>query len=271
MLDITTNTWLDILDFPIDGRIKKPRKTGLTMVIDKGLGINQFKDLLEVAAPYIDFIKLGFGTSVFYPQNILEEKIKLASTYNVHIFPGGTFFEVAVLQSRLDFYLQKSKDLGYTFIEISDGTIQLSRPLRLAALRQAKALGFGVITEVGKKNPKDELSEEHIISQIRSDQKAGADYVIIEGRESGKEVVIYDERGSIKKDSLDNIIENIDLDNIIWEAPQKAQQQSLIMRFGPNVNLGNIQPNDILALEALRVGLRGDTLRTAMVPPAEVG
>ncbi|MDN5345388.1 MAG: phosphosulfolactate synthase, partial [Clostridia bacterium] len=226
----------------------------------------EFKDLLEVAAPYIDFIKLGFGTSVFYPAAILREKIRLAISYNVDIFPGGTFFEVAVLQGRLNLYLQTARELGYTFIEISDGTIDLSRTLRLAAVRQARGTGFGVITEVGKKDPRDALGETFILNQIGSDLEAGADYIIVEGRESGQGVVIYDSRGAIKEDTLEGMLAGLPgLERIIWEAPQKQQQQALIMRLGPNVNLGNVQPGDVLALEALRVGLRGDTLRATLV------
>ncbi|GAF25887.1 uncharacterized conserved protein [Moorella thermoacetica Y72] len=260
------SAWRDVLEFPIGGRQQKPRRTGKTMVIDKGLGLTEFKDLLEVAAPYIDFIKLGFGTSVFYPADILREKIRLARSHAVDIFPGGTFFEVAVLQGRLSLYLQTARELGYTFIEISDGTIDLSRTLRYAALRQARAAGFGVITEVGKKDPRDALSDTHILSQIAMDLEAGADYVIVEGRESGQGVVIYDSRGAVKEDTLAYLIEGIgDLDRIIWEAPQKQQQQTLIINLGANVNLGNVQPGDVLALEALRVGLRGDTLRTTLV------
>lgn len=265
MLDKFSGGWRGVVDFPISDREQKPRKYGLTMIIDKGLGLNAFKDLLEMAAPYIDFIKLGFGTSIFYPVAVLREKIRLAKSYNVNIFPGGTFFEVAVLQGRLNLYLQTARELGYTFIEISDGTIDLSRTLRLTAVRQARGEGFGVITEVGKKDPRDALSEAHIISQIAIDMETGADYVIIEGRESGRGVVIYDGQGDVIEDTLANIFAGIrHLERVIWEAPQKQQQQALIMNMGANVNLGNIQPGDILALEALRVGLRGDTLRTTL-------
>ncbi len=270
MADKYAGAWRGVLDFPISGRQQKPRKIGLSMVIDKGLGLTEFKDLLEVAAPYIDFIKLGFGTSVFYPAAILKEKIRLAREYKVDIFPGGTFFEVAVLQGRLNLYLQTARELGYTFIEISDGTIDLSRTLRLTAIRQARTEGFGIITEVGKKDPRDALSEGQILNQIAVDLDTGADYVIIEGRESGQGVVIYDNNGKIKEDTLANMLSGIsNLGQIIWEAPLKQQQQSLIISLGPNVNLGNIQAGDILALEALRVGLRGDTLRTTL-PAVEV-
>jgi len=262
---LAKNTWQGVLEFPIGGRQQKPRQKGLTMIIDKGLGLTDFKELLEVAAPYIDFIKLGFGTSVFYPAAILREKIRLARAARVDIFPGGTFFEVAVLQGRLNLYLQTASELGYTFIEISDGTIDLSRTVRLAAIRQARAAGFGVITEAGKKDPRDAVSEALILDQIACDRQAGADYVIVEGRESGQGVVIYDGRGALKEDVLGNMLAGIEeQERIIWEAPQKQQQQSLIMHLGTNVNLGNVQPGDILALEALRVGLRGDTLRATL-------
>ncbi|WP_258360668.1 phosphosulfolactate synthase [Moorella sulfitireducens (nom. illeg.)] len=265
MLPKGNTTWQGVIEFPIGGRQQKPRQAGMTMVIDKGLGLTEFKDLLEVAAPYIDFIKLGFGTSVFYPADILREKIRLARSYSVDIFPGGTFFEVAVLQGRLGLYLQTARELGYTFIEISDGTIDMGRSVRMVAVRQARSAGFGVITEVGKKDPREALSEAHLLNQIAGDQEAGADYVIVEGRESGNGVVLYDSHGSVKEDLLERLLAGIkNPARIIWEAPQKQQQLALIMRLGPNVNLGNIQPWDVLALEALRVGLRGDTLKTAM-------
>lgn len=257
--------WTDILDFPLTGRNTKPRDKGVTMVIDKGLGLTETRELLEMAADYIDFIKLGFGTSALYAGNILREKIKLVKSYGVDIYPGGTFFEVAVSQGKLDAYLHKSKELGYTFIEVSDGTIEMSPELRAECIARAQKLGFKVISEVGKKDARDSVASTQIHKQIRADLEQGVYKVIVEGRESGKGVVIYDEHGLIKEQELEEMLKIIpDLDCILWEAPLKNQQQELIMRFGPNVNLGNVAPGDILAVEALRVGLRGDTLRAAL-------
>ncbi|MDN5348458.1 MAG: phosphosulfolactate synthase [Clostridia bacterium] len=259
------SAWQGVLDFPLSGRKQKPRRTGLTMVIDKGLGLTEMRDLLEMAAPYIDFIKLGFGTSVFYPAKILAEKIRLVKSYGVDIFPGGTFLEVSLFQGKLDLYLQKAAELGYTFIEVSDGTIPLTPEERLMAIRKAQDFGFQVIAEVGKKDPRDRLDNSLILEQIKQDLNAGVYKVIVEGRESGRGVVIYAGDGSVLEKDLEELACGVPcLDDIIWEAPLKNQQQELILRFGPNVNLGNIHPADVLALEALRVGLRGDTLRSVI-------
>jgi phosphosulfolactate synthase len=259
------NNWNEILEFPLAGRTCKPRDTGLTMVIDKGLGLIETKELLEMAAGHIDFIKLGFGTSALYSNHILREKIKLVKSYGVDIYPGGTFLEVAVSQGKLDAYLQKSKELGYTFMEVSDGTIDMSPELRAECISKAQRWGFKVISEVGKKDARDTVASTQIHKQIKADLEQGVYKVIVEGRESGKGVVIYDQDGLIKEQELEEMLKIIpSLDCILWEAPLKNQQQELIMRFGSNVNLGNVAPGDILAVEALRVGLRGDTLRVAL-------
>jgi phosphosulfolactate synthase len=259
------NNWNEILEFPLAGRTCKPRDTGLTMVIDKGLGLIETKELLEMAAGHIDFIKLGFGTSALYSNHILREKIKLVKSYGVDIYPGGTFLEVAVSQGKLDAYLQKSKELGYTFMEVSDGTIDMSPELRAECISKAQRWGFRVISEVGKKDARDSVASTQIHKQIKADLEQGVYKVIVEGRESGKGVVIYDQDGLIKEQELEEMLKIIpSLDCILWEAPLKNQQQELIMRFGSNVNLGNVAPGDILAVEALRVGLRGDTLRVAL-------
>lgn len=258
--------WDGIVDFPLAERSKKPRDTGLTMVIDKGLGLTELTDLLETAGHYIDFIKLGFGTSALYTGDLLQRKINLVRTMGIDIYPGGTFLEVAVLQGKLNNYLQKAKILGYSCIEVSDGTINMSQQVRKGAIQAALDLGFKVLSEVGKKDERDELSNTAILEQINLDIEYGAYKVIVEGRESGKGVVIYDQKGKIKKDELENIIKSVpNMEKLIWEAPHKNQQQELIMRMGSNVNFGNIHPSDILALEALRVGLRGDTLRNYLI------
>lgn len=258
-------TWFDIISSPVAGRTQKPRRVGLTMVMDKGLGLGQTAELLELAAPYIDFIKLGFGTSVLYSPSLLREKIRLAREAGVHIYPGGTFLEIAVVQNRLEQYLEKVVRLGYTYVEVSDGTISLSRADRSYAIRRAKSLGLGVLAEVGKKDVRDQISLQQIREQVLADLADGAEKVIVEGRESGQGVVIYDRNGMVRIEELERLIDGLPvLDRLIWEAPQKHQQQELILRFGPNVNLGNVPPGEVLALEALRRGLRGDTLRAAL-------
>lgn len=259
----SANIWLDMLYFPLGGRVKKPRNQGLTMVIDKGLGLGETRDLLSIAGDYIDFIKLGFGTSALYDQALLEEKIHLAKNYSVDIYPGGTFLEVAVLQDKLSEYLMLAKALGYTAIEVSDGTVNISSEVRDRAISMAVALGFKVLTEVGKKDPSENVPAGYYVKQILRDLENGAFKVIIEGRESGKNVGVYDQEGLLIVDEMDAVVNAIeDTRSLIWEAPLKEQQQDLILLFGPNVNLGNISPYEVMALEALRVGLRGDTLRS---------
>ncbi|MHB1125602.1 MAG: phosphosulfolactate synthase [Bacillota bacterium] len=261
--------WRQVLEFPVSGRHAKPRHKGLTMVIDKGLGLTEVRDLLDIAADYIDLIKLGFGTSALYSGRMLQQKIQLVKSSGVDIFPGGTFLEVAVLQGKLDQYLEMTYAFGYTCVEVSDGTIEMSRRQRLEAINKARALGLKVITEVGKKDPRDQIASTAIVETIGLDLANGAYKVIVEGRESGKGVGLYDGQGALKEDELEELIDGIhNPEDIIWEAPLKNQQQALIDRFGPNVNLGNIQPGEIMSLEALRVGLRGDTLRSFLGSPA---
>ena len=257
--------WGEAFDFPLAGRDAKPRSRGLTMIIDKGLGLTETRDLLELAADYIDCIKLTFGTSAFYSTHLLKEKIALVKSYGVGIFPGGTFLEIALIQGKLARYLSRAWELGFTAIEVSDGTIPMSDHLRRDTVRASREAGFVVFTEVGKKDPQDRVPQSKILEQIVSDLEQGAFKVIVEGRESGKGVVIYGADGSVNRDELEGIARAVPaLDAILWEAPLKNQQVVLIQRFGPNVNLGNIHPEDALALEALRVGLRGDTLRLSL-------
>ena len=223
----------DFLEFPLAGRNFKPRETGLTMVIDKGLGYTETEELLELASEYIDFIKLGFGTSALYSAHLLRKKIELVKSYDVHIFPGGTFLEIAVLQGKLADYLRITKELGYTAVEVSDGTINMSPEVREDAIKRALDLGLIVLSEVGKKDQRDSLEFMRLGELIAKDLEDGAYKVIVEGRESGKGVVIYDSKGDIKKDELEILkgaIENYD--DILWEAPLKQQQYELILTFG---------------------------------------
>ena len=254
--------WQDTLSgFPLPGHSSKPRQTGCTMLLDKRLGLSETRDLLELACDYIDVIKLTFGTSALYPEAVLRDKIKLIRSYGVDVCPGGTLFEIALWQGKLETYLQRAAEFGFTGIEVSDGTIPLTTKERRRAIQSAKAHGFKVTTEVGKKNgtPIPVLRMQQIIAD---DLEAGADKVIIEGRESGKGVGIFDQNGNVKEAEMEALVHSLPCPEsvLIWEAPLKSQQVSLIKRFGPNVNLGNIAPEEILALEALRCGLRGDTL-----------
>ncbi len=256
--------WEGAFRIPCPGRTRKLRQTGLTMVIDKGLGHHVLKDLIECAGDYIDFVKLTFGTSAFYDKDVLMKKNALIASSGIEVMPGGTFFEVAVWQNSLEAYLKRARLLGFTAIEISDGTIQLDKSGRKQAIKRAADLGFKVVTEVGKKDPDEAPSLEVIHELIADDLAHGALKVIIEAREAGRGVGIFDREGKTKENEIDRILSGgADVNNLIWEAPLKNQQQDLILRFGLNVNLGNIPPEEVLALEALRQGLRGDTLKQA--------
>ena len=258
-------SWEGVIGAPNPGRSMKPRANGLTMVLDKGLGSRGTKDLMEVAADYIDSLKLTFGTSAFYDEKALRKKVNIVRSAGVDIYPGGTFLEVAVWQDRYTEYLNRAKELGFTAIEVSDGTLEMSDSQRAGCIKRALDAGFKVITEVGKKSPDEEVAAAEMHRLVAHDLELGASVVIVEAREGGTGIGIFDKSGAVEVDELDAIVAGVsDLDKIMWEAPLKNQQQYLILRFGPAVNLGNVPTADVLALEALRQGLRGDTLKRAI-------
>lgn len=265
MSRIFNNGWNLDMEFPLVGREEKPRRNGITMVLDKGLGLYETEDLLELSSEYIDFLKLSFGTSALYPKDLLKRKIELVKDYGVDIYPGGTFLEVAIVQDKWEEYLYKAKELGFTAIEVSDGTIDLTSNLRSVIIRKSKELGFKVFSEIGKKDKNEDFKVSQMIKQLKRDLADGAYKVIIEARESGKGVSIYNESGEADEFKLQRLLlESPHPTDIIWEAPLKKQQVYFINTLGNNVNLGNINSSDILALESLRTGLRGDTFRRTL-------
>jgi phosphosulfolactate synthase len=243
----------------------KPRKLGINMVIDKNLGAHALADLLDTAGDAIDHIKLAFGTSVALSERAVRDKLLFVRSHQIEVYPGGTLLEAAVIQGSLPEYLHRARDLGFSMVEVSDGTITMSPERRADVIHCALDLGFQIITEVGKKDPQKKMPTGAMQAQIAADLAMGARYVIIESREGGRGVGIYDQNGAVDVAGLDALVNGLeDLDRIVWEAPQCSQQAYLIERFGPNVNLGNIQPPDVLALEALRCGFRFETLRHAV-------
>jgi len=258
--------WDDLLQDPLPGRVSQPRQhSGLTMLIDTGLGLLETQDLVRLAGAYIDYVKLGFGTSKLYPADVLREKIHLLQSNGIEVYPGGTFLEAAILQGKWEGFLDRCRELGFKTVEVSDGTIDLTPQLRRTIIRHAAGCGLKVITEVGKKDHESRLSVESQLAMIGEDFESGAFKVIIEGRESGKSVGLFDGNGALMRDEFDALVASIgDPNQLIWEAPLRSQQEELIGCFGPNVNFGNIPPRDIIALEALRVGLRSDTLRLTL-------
>lgn len=262
--------WEGVFEIPIQERFSKPRTIGWTMVIDKGLGIGQVTDLIATASPYIDVIKLTFGTSAFFDYSLLKEKVRLITRAGVYCMPGGTFQEVAVWQGTFDKYLDRARELGFNVIEISDGTIEMDSGTRREVITKAVKAGFKVITEVGKKDPREALSMRTMAEEVEADLSLGAFMVIVEAREAGKGVGIYDTAGVPKDEAIEEILQGVkDPTRLMWEAPLPSQQRFLILKFGTNVNLGNVAPEDILALEALRCGLRGDTLKKAWMADKE--
>lgn len=241
-------------------RTKKPRSQGLTMMIDKGLGQHAVQDLFALAADYIDIMKLGFGTSALYPIKQLQHKIALAKQYNVAVMPGGTFFEVVSTLASIESYVLKVKELGFTAIEISDGTLPIGTEERQLAITLAAEAGLTVYSEFGKKDSDFRVELGSLLQTLEKDLAAGAAYVIVEARETGT-VGVFNKQGELDFSFLRDVhtAAGKNADRLIWEAPQKDQQVVLLRTLGLDVNLGNIAPADILSVETLRRGLRGDT------------
>ena len=252
--------WQPLLLDPTGQRQSKPRQTGKTMVIDKGIGMSAYVDMLEASAPYIDMIKIGFGTSPLYPINLLQKKIGLAKEHDIVIYPGGTFLEVAVVQQELDSCFDMIRALGFNGLEVSDGTIELGRPVRNRLIEQGRELGLTVLTEYGKKAWGSKIEIDQLIYTIHQDVEYGAEMVIVEGRESGKGVGLFDAQGDCEEMTVHEVMEHLkNPDILMWEAPLKNQQVQLMKMMGSHVNLGNIGVEDVYSLECLRRGLRSDT------------
>jgi len=245
---------LDFLLLP--DRTPKPRESGLTHVLDKGLGPSQIEDLVAVAAPYVDIVKLGWGTS--YVTHNLRDKILRYQAHGIPVCFGGTLFEVALRQNRLDDYVRTVSELGIDHVEISDGTIAMEEEQKLAVIGRL-ARDFKVLSEVGSKDATVVIAPYKWVDSIRRELDAGAWKVITEGRESGT-VGVYSGDGEVKGGLIDEIVRDIPPDKLLFEAPNKEQQTWFIKKFGSNVNLGNIPPEEVISVETLRLGLRGDTV-----------
>jgi phosphosulfolactate synthase len=220
---------------------------------------------MATAADYVDYLKFSFGTSAFYDEKVLREKVEITTDAGVDVYPGGTFLEVTVWQGRYAEYLERAKALGFTAIEVSDGTLEMTDAQRADCIKRALDAGLKVVTEVGKKSPDDKIATAEMHHLVAHDLELGAAVVIVEAREGGTGVGVFDKSGAVDESEVDAIVSGVaEPDKLMWEAPLKSQQQYMILRFGNNVNLGNIPTTDVLALEALRQGLRGDTLKRAI-------
>ncbi len=239
----------------IPERSSQPRTKGITMVMDKGLGMHQAEDLTETAGNLIDLLKLGFGTS--YINQHVKKKIALYKKHGIRVYPGGTLFEAFAIRNQFDDFRRFLDKLGFDAVEISDGSMEMEHDKKCEYIR-ALAKDFLVVSEVGSKIAGLEIPIPQWVSQMKAELEAGSFKVIAEARESGT-VGIYDKHGEANFELISEISKHLPLDNILWEAPQKSQQVWFIKHFGANVNLGNIAPAEIIPLETLRLGLRGDT------------
>lgn len=241
----------------IPTRTIQPRESGLTMVMDKGLSISEVESLINIGKPHIDIIKLGFGTSYVTPN--LDKKIQAYLDAGVHVYFGGTLFEAYLMRDQLEDYISSMKSFGLTHVEISDGSISIPHEDKCRYIERLAKEGFTVLSEVGSKDAANVMAPYKWLEQMNRELNAGSSYVIAEAREAGN-IGIYRGSGEVREGLIEEILTKIPAEKIIWEAPQKAQQLFFLNLLGCNVNLGNIAPNEIISLEAMRIGLRGDTL-----------
>ncbi len=239
----------------IPERPSKPRTSGITMVMDKGLSIREAEDFLSVGSEYTDYVKLGFGTSLITPG--FEKKLKIYKKAGCIPYFGGTLFEAYIIRNMFTDFLKMIDDLEIELVEVSDGSYEIEHRRKLEYIGTLAKRGT-VISEVGSKKKDVVYTPDEWVSMMKSELNAGSSKVIAEARESGT-IGIYNDDGSVNKPLIKAISDNVLLENVIWEAPQKSQQAWFIKNFGPNVNLGNIAPSEIIPLESLRLGLRGDT------------
>ena len=239
------------------------RDGGLTHVLDKGLGPRGWEDVLEMSGEHIDIVKLGWGTA--YVTQSLRRKLDVLEGKRVVI--GGTFFEVVYAKGQLEEYKRWLTSLGIDHVEISDGTIDIPRERKLELIRDF-ARDFTVLSEVGSKDSEVVFAPYEWVEWIKEELDAGAWKVITESREGGT-AGIFRPSGEMRTGLVDEIAHSIDFHDLVWEAPTKASQAWFIKHFGPSVNLGNIPPEEVIPLETLRLGLRGDTLKEVLLGGAE--
>lgn len=236
-------------------RPDKPRNNGVTMVMDKGLSIREAEDLMQVSGDYIDLIKFGFGTSMI--SKGFEEKIKIYQSQGIKVYLGGTLFEAFLVRKQIDDYKRLIEKLKIDTVEVSDGSIVLNHDKKCELIADF-AKNYTVLSEVGSKEAGIIVSPGKWKKMMANELQAGSWKVIAEARESGN-VGIYRPSGNAHTMLINQILAKIPSESILWEAPQKSQQVWFIKFLGANVNLGNIAPNEVIPLETLRIGLRGDT------------
>lgn len=236
-------------------RSAKPRNNGITMMMDKGLSTREAENFIENNARYTDLVKLGFGTAVV--SSNVEKKIELYHKADIRVYFGGTLFEAFVIRGKFDDYLKLALDLRLTTVEVSDGSMYMPHAHKLDYISKLSK-HFRVLSEVGSKQKGVEIPDEVWVEMMKTEREAGAWKVIAEARESGT-TGIYHSDGSANVDLVNLIKARLDPSDVLWEAPTGKQQAWFIKLLGPQVNLGNIASNDVIPLECLRLGLRGDT------------
>ena len=251
------------LDLP--ARAPKPRHTGLTHVLDKGLNLRDIEGLFDTAGEFVDIVKLGWGTS--YVTNNLEKKISLYRSFETPVVCGGTLFEAVYARGKLEEFKTWLQEQRFSHVEISDGTLEIPRERKLELIVDF-ARDFTVLSEVGSKDEDVVYAPYQWVEWIKEELDAGAWKVITEGREGGT-AGIYRPTGEMRTGLVDEIVHEVDVGELIFEAPSKASQAWFVKQFGPGVNLGNIPPEEVIPLETLRLGLRADTLREVLLGDAE--
>jgi phosphosulfolactate synthase len=249
----------------VPARSPKPRTLGLTHVIDKGMSLVEIEGLFDTAGEYVDIVKLGWGTS--YVTRNLEKKIALYRSFETPVVCGGTLFEAVIARGKLDEYRSWLVENRFAHVEVSDGTIDLPRERKLELISEL-AQDFVVLSEVGSKDSSVVYAPYQWVEWMREELEAGAWKVITEGREAGT-AGIYRPTGDMRTGLVDEIVHEIELAEVVFEAPATPAQAWFVQRYGPEVNLGNIPPEEVIPLETLRLGLRADTLKEVMLGERE--
>ena len=249
----------DFLGLPM--RPAKPRERGWTHVIDKGLSLAEAEGLIETAGDYVDVVKLGWGTATI--TGTLSEKVRLYQSAGIPVMCGGTLLEAAIARGRVAEFRKFVASHGFTHVEVSDGTLQVERSSKLELIG-ALSEEFVVLSEVGSKDAECVFAPYQWVEWIKEELDAGSWKVIAEGREGGT-AGIYRPTGELRTGLVDEIEHSISFHDLIWEAPTKTSQAWFVRHFGPEVNLGNIPPDEVIALETLRLGLRADTLKEVLL------
>ncbi len=253
---------MDGLNFSLTGlpdRALPPRRVGVTMVMDKGLGRRAAEDLVENAAPYFDYIKFGWSTALLVRS--LVDKLRIYRSAGIRPYFGGTLWEAFYIRGQVEAFLRLLERYNMQTLEVSDGSVDQPHEEKLYWIRFFAERGYEVFSEVGSKDATKVLPPFRWIELIRAELEAGSQYVIAEARESGT-VGMYRATGEVREGLVEEVVHHISVERLIFEAPQRAQQAWFIRRFGTNVNLGNIAPEEVISVETMRLGLRGDTFHT---------